>query len=97
MHAPAKTNKFAHTLADADADAMPDPSCKATDKKTKNRQATCRSPDVVAARQRSRAPLPVLWSRESLARTNRALARSIGRDAPNEPDIRRTEPHAKRL
>ena len=33
----------------------------------------------------------------NVARTNRALARSIGRDAPNEPDIRRTEPHAKRL
>ena len=33
----------------------------------------------------------------NVARTNRALARSIGRDAPNEPDIRRTGPHAKRL
>ena len=25
------------------------------------------------------------------------LARSIGRDAPNEPEIRRTGPHANRL
>ena len=58
----------------AEAQLIAETTCTATDKKTRSRQATCRSPDALAARQRSGTgggtdgAEPLLFTRERLRR-----------------------------
>jgi hypothetical protein len=46
--------------------ALAETTCKASDKKTRSRQATCRSPDALAARTASGVAMPVLLTRHRL-------------------------------